>query len=199
MIKAIIFDFGGVMEPNYDPKIHAALAKHLKVSLPAFRAANTSVYSQFEKGKISEYEYWKRVLKKLKVNDPKRLTGLWTKAYGNPKGWASSYSLVKTLKRNYQVALLSNVTRPIAVLNSRNKRYALFHQKILSCYVHARKPEQRIYAYGLRKLRCLARESIFIDNLAINVRGARKAGIDSIQFRSLFQLKKELKKRHVSV
>ena len=198
MIKAIIFDFGGVMEPDYDPKMYTALAKHLNVSLSAFRAANTSVYHQFEKGKLNEYGYWGRLLKKLKIKeDPKRFTGLWAKAYGHPKGWASSYSLVRKLKRNYQVALLSNVTLPIASLNSR--RYALFNPVILSCKAHFRKPDLSIFSYCLRKIGCLARESIFIDNLAINVRGARKAGIDSIQFRSIFQLKKELKKRHISV
>ena len=186
------------MEPNYDPKMYTALAKHLKVSLTAFRAADTSIYHQFENGKISEYEYWNRLLKKLKIKeDPKHFTGLWAKAYGHPKGWTSSYSLVKKLKRNYQVALLSNVTMPIASLNS--KRYALFHHQILSCDVHLRKPQLRIYAYCLKKLGCLAKESLFIDNLAINVSGARKAGIDSIQFRNLFQLKKELKKRNLLV
>ena len=73
-----------------------------------------------------------------------------------------------------------------------------FDEYILSYEVGALKPSPRIYEEAIARAGCEARECFFTDDIPEYVAGARKAGIDAVQFESASQIERELLKRGVS-
>jgi 2-haloacid dehalogenase len=70
-----------------------------------------------------------------------------------------------------------------------------FDGLVISGQIGILKPDPRIYAYLIEKIQLPAKNCVFIDDTAVNVEGARQAGLDAIHFQSPGQLKKDLLQR----
>ena len=57
-----------------------------------------------------------------------------------------------------------------------------FKDSIVSGEIHMRKPENRIFAYALKRISCNPQECIFVDNSVQNLNAAQNAGIDTVLF-----------------
>lgn len=99
-------------------------------------------------------------------------------------------AFISSLKsRNYRVALLSNQNSAVADFLS--KKYGLdrlFHAQIISGKVGVKKPDRRIYEHALSVMGVKPHNAYFVDDHAENVEGAKKLGMNAIQFRSMKQL-----------
>ena len=73
----------------------------------------------------------------------------------------------------------------------------LFHKRFLSCYLHARKPDKKIYEIVLKQLRVRPEETVFIDDSKSNIKTAQSLGMKAVLFTSYPNLVKDLKRLSV--
>lgn len=201
MIKAVIFDFGSVLVRGGEwGIIYRTIAKILKISPKKVREISKPLREKWSKSKIDEKKFWqeleKRVGKKL---PPKFKKDLWHQPYKEKtKDIKESWKILKELKkRRFRLALLSNIIPPTVKANKDVGRFKRlkkigFETLVLSCQVGCRKPEPKIYKIVLKRLNLPAKECLFIDDVLVNIRAAKKLGMRGIHFKTPKQLKKEL-------
>jgi len=101
--------------------------------------------------------------------------------------------IVNAVRRNYDLALLSNVDqwhyeyclKNYPVLAAFEKRFTSFEEHLL-------KPDPEFYLSVAVKLAIEPRACLFIDDLEENIKSANEVGFRTIHFRTAEQLKKEL-------
>ncbi|MBU2638889.1 MAG: HAD family phosphatase [Nanoarchaeota archaeon] len=192
MIKAILFDAGGVIIKS---------GNQINIFAKIFRAKNK--HKLWEKinhyvgplcaGKMSEKEYWKIIAKSEGI-DPKNIPdNLWAKNYGKTtKIDHKMMALIKSLRKQYKTILISNTIRPHVIINKKRGLFDNFDDVINSNEVHLSKDTKSIFQLALKRNHLKAEECIFIDDIQKFVDIAKSAGIPGICFRNVSQLKKEL-------
>jgi len=90
--------------------------------------------------------------------------------------------------------VLSNMpTGSMAYLEQRYDFWHLFNGAVISSRVHYCKPEREIYEHLLETYDLVPAETVFIDDVAVNVEGARAVGMRALQFVSVEQTEGELR------
>lgn len=197
MIKAIIFDLGGVLIDNPTKKMFSHYCETLHVSDDLFLKSFLKHKNKWQTGKISEKIFWKNITSELKIFMPKNKS-LWLEGFVKAfKKKKEMFELINTLKqKNYTVALLSNTEKPIEkYIKSKNfKNIDLF---ICSCEVGISKPNEEIYKLILEKLGIKSNEALFIDDREDNIISAKYLGIHGILFKNPKILREEMSKLHI--
>ena len=194
MIKAVIFDWGGVL--LYNPSIGTKeyCAKRLGVNESKFIKIYDKYEPDFQKGKISESNFWKKIYENLEIPIPKSKI-LWNTVLEETyKSNDPVINIAKSLKKQgYKIGYLSNTEMPaIDFFNKQN--YDFLDVVVFSCIEGYVKPEKKIYEIILNRLGVQSEEAIFIDDKETNIEGAKKLGINTILFKDSNQLIHELKK-----
>lgn len=106
-----------------------------------------------------------------------------------------SVDLLKRIKQaGYGVyALTDNVTEVVAYLKSTYDFWSLFDGATVSADIGWLKPEPEIYHHLLEQQNISSSASVFIDDMAGNVAGAKSLGFSGIQFANSTQCEAELK------
>jgi epoxide hydrolase-like predicted phosphatase len=204
-IESVIFDWGGVLIDDPRPGLLRYCAGAFGVPLEQYTPVHDSFLDDFGKGLISEGEFWQGISRKL-GRPALRLAGkpapkvplLWSAAFRAayvPR--PEVFSLASSLhEKGYKTALLSNTELP-AVEFFHELNYDMFDVLVFSCEQGVVKPERRIYEITLEKLGSKAPQSIFIDDRQDYIQGAREAGLGTILFKSLDQVRHELARLEV--
>ena len=192
MIRAVIFDWGGVLIENPAPALLAYFSRRLGVSPEELNGAYRKYAEAFQKGRISEEELWRRVSAQLGTRELPP-SSLWYEAFREvytPR--EEVFSLASDLKgRGYKIGLLSN-TEEGAVRYFQEQGYEMFDVTVFSCREGTRKPERRIYEIALKRLGVFPQEAIFIDDNEEFVKGAREVGMEAILYTGTQALKDAL-------
>jgi putative hydrolase of the HAD superfamily len=72
-----------------------------------------------------------------------------------------------------------------------------FDYFVLSYEVGSLKPSDEIYQEAIKHADCAPGECFFTDDIAAYVEGAKKAGIDAVQFESAEQIEREMRARGI--
>ncbi len=106
-----------------------------------------------------------------------------------------SVELLKRVKASgYKVyALTDNVHEIVAHLKSTYSFWDLFDSATVSADLGLLKPQVEIYQALLTQNKIEASETVFIDDMLYNVKGAEAVGISAIQFENAVQCEKALK------
>lgn len=195
MIKAIIFDLGGIIVPEKGNQIRKELCKYLNIKEKTFLHLFNPQIKILTTGKITLLNFYSYLKKRLKLpikprNILKEHLRLYKK-YSTRKN-KKVINLIKELKRKYNVVSLSNTEIEIKNYNRRNGLFKIFDKKFNSTDLHLMKPDQEIFFKVLKTLKYTPKEVIFIDDKKINIIQARKIGINSILFKNFYQLKNNL-------
>jgi len=198
-IKAVVFDWGGVLIDDPAVGLVRYCSKALGVSTEQFAEAHEKYVSEFQKGFISEPEFWKKICNDLDISTQKGYS-LWGKAFRHvysPK--EKMFHLATSLKKNsYKTGLLSNTEAP-AVEWFYEHHYQMFDVLIFSCNEKTIKPERKIYEVTLTKLGTKPSETVFIDNRRDYIQGAREVGIKAILFKDPSDTLEKLKSYSIVV
>ena len=200
MMKAIIFDWGGVLCEETARGLIAYFSKALAVTPEALVNAFRPFAAAFQKGLITEDELWKGMSAALGVERP-RNPSLWGEALRAiyvPK--LEMFDLAAAVKkRGYTVGLLSNAEMAAMHFFYEQKYAALFDAAVFSCAAGTRKPEQKIYEIALERLGVKPHETVFVDDRADFIAGAQQLGIHTIHFENPDQVKRDLISLSISI
>lgn len=184
MIKAGIFDVGGVLHDASTKYIYPDIITTLGITKEAFDKVWKRLINLFGKGEISEEEFWKVFIKQTQSTKPLPKESLFLREFiKHYNRHEDVLSLVQKLKRNgYRVAILSNSIPPHARYQYEIGIYQNFDVVVLSHEVGIQKPDPEIYALTLEKLGVTAAEAFFVDDLKANVDPAIKLGMHGLIF-----------------
>ncbi len=185
-IRNIIFDLGGVILNLDFPKAEQAFAK---LGAPGFkelfaRGHVNSFIKDYEVGRIDDNRF---------VDELQRLTGDHHGREEVIAGWNAMLldfpperiALLDRLRSKYRIFLFSN-TNAIHV-EAFKQKFAdafggrafedLFEKAYYSNVINLRKPELAAFQYVIDDSRLHPAETLFIDDMEVNVEGARGAGL----------------------
>ncbi|MBT3940887.1 HAD-IA family hydrolase [Candidatus Woesearchaeota archaeon] len=186
MIKCIIFDWGGIFTTNDYPRISNSFGVPIKI--------------------ISDLEYkysaqndcrgfW-RELRELGVNKTR-------KQMDRVFNYQLDVGCLKYLPKfkDYHLVLLSDqVTDRTNYLRKKYKRYLdRFDKVFFSNEIGLIKKNKNAFEFVLKQIPYKPSECIFIDDTLLNIKNAKSVGLNAIQFKSVSQLKKDLKKFSISI
>jgi putative hydrolase of the HAD superfamily len=189
-IRAVIFDFGGVLGLPQDPARVATMASLCGLSIEEFRSAYGRDRSELDRGTLSAEEYWSRILQTAGVpTDPELVTRIeredslgWTGINQAVVDWSAELRAA-----GYVTAILSNMPATKLSFMRATGSFAWideFRPAIFSCEYLLVKPEPEIYRLCLKKLAVDPHLCIFLDDVLQNVEAARALGIHALHFRS---------------
>jgi putative hydrolase of the HAD superfamily len=191
-IKAVIFDWGGVLIEDPGPGLMEYCAKALDVTEAQYVAAHEKFAEGFQKGIVTEDAFWTSVCTELGRPKP-RVQSLWGDAFRAVyKPRVEMFDLVQRLcDKGYKTAVLSNTERP-AMEYFHTLGYTMFDVAVFSCAEGTRKPERQIYEGTVARLSCRPAQTVFIDDKIEYINGAKEVGLNTILFEGIEQLKRAL-------
>jgi FMN phosphatase YigB (HAD superfamily) len=179
MIRNVVFDVGGVLvRLRYQPFVRYLSEAGIDLTdLPGWLA--TIDLDAHERGEITGSELLERIAGQARRPlDPRDLERRWLDMFERS---AEMFELAEGLMQDYRVYLLSNVgDLHWAHLDAAYGIERVGHGAIASFRVGAVKPSAEIYREAERRLGLEPAETVFVDDLARNVAGARACGWQAI-------------------
>jgi putative hydrolase of the HAD superfamily len=195
MIKAFLFDWGGVMSLGGKPdEMVIRLSSNLDISYEESNNLLKVVWKDYVRGKITEDELWHSVERLYGKPIPQTERDIWN-VWQNTSTSPKMYRLVEELKKSgYRVGLVSNTIPKTANDILSHGGYDIFDFKILSYEVGFAKPDPEIYQLAMDKLsNILPEEMIFIDDQKKCLSLPEELGMFTILARSPDQVIKDAK------
>jgi len=199
MIKAIIFDFGGVFDQQHEALagFQDAAARYA-ISSEAFYDLLYSgdAWQQAKLGAMTGRAYWRTIMLSL-GHDPGEDVDAFRRALFQGHVLDNAVvELARRLARRMPLALLSNATDELeALLQEQFGIRHLFAVVVNSARVGVAKPDPRAYRLALDGLGVAAHEALFIDDKPRNIRAAEALGIPSILYVGAPELETEFAAR----
>lgn len=185
MIRAVVFDWGGVLIEDPAPGLVATCARHLGITEETMRKALDQYGPDFQRGRLAEGEFWECVCSASSCTRP-TLPSLWGVAFQEVyRPRPAMFDLAESLRGlGVKTALLSN-TEKAARDFFHTLAYDMFDARVFSCDEGVIKPEAAIYHRVLNELQVPPEQAVFIDDRIDYVEGARGIGMEALQFESV--------------
>jgi len=190
MIKAIIFDFGGILS------IRASLRSFGEFYAPKFGAnieeLNKLLVDNWHKARINKIKsklFWENSANFLKTDKD-----ILRKDFIDYFGFNYEVlEFVKKLKKNYRLGLLSNnIEDWLEEIIEKHKLNKIFDVIVTSYNSRIAKPDIRVFEEIVQKLSVNPKECVYIDDMEKNIPPAKHLGMKTILFKDIRQMKKEL-------
>ena len=199
VIKAIIFDLGRVIVPFDFNRGYEKISVLCGVPASQISAliSPTRLVQQFECGQLEPRAFVSQLSAHLKMEPTyEEFCEIWSSIF-LPHTLVRE-KLLEGLAKNYRLVLLSNTNAiHFEMIRENYPLLRHFHSFVLSYEVGAMKPDPLIYRRAVEEARCLPEECFFTDDIAEYVEGAKRQGIDAVQFESGEQIESELRARGV--
>jgi putative hydrolase of the HAD superfamily len=192
-VKALIWDFEGVLLQTGEVDVAAAAAKRLNVPDEDVREIFKGDFNdRMDLGEFTQDEYWEHVLHALDLpeNRKENLNDFFYKDLYVDQDVLND---VRQYRQTYKTGLLTNFSRILPfMLENHWKVDGAFDEIVISSEIGIIKPDPRIYRYMLDKLECSASEAVFIDDRILNVEAAREVGLEAILFTNRQEVNQKL-------
>ena len=191
-IKAVIFDWGGVLIENPTEGILRYCREVLGIGTGCMLAAYRKLIPYFQEGKISEEEFWKGVRRRTGAKGVLPAS-LWLEAFENSYVEKKDvFAVAHALHaRGCRTGILSNTEKPARPIMERDS-YRIFDPIVLSWEVGSAKPQRRIFEALIETLRLNPHEILLIDDVAANITAAKDLGLQGLLFTDAETLKADL-------
>ncbi len=196
MIKAVIFDFGGVFDQKHEALegFRAAAARY-NLEPQAFYDLLYSgeAWQQAKLGAMNAERYWRTIMAQLGHEASADVQSFRAELFAGHALDPGVVRIAQRLHGRLPLALLSNATDELEmVLRERWGIDHLFTVIVNSARAGVAKPDPRAYQLALDGLGCRPHEALFIDDKSRNVRAAEELGILSVLFTDAAALEQEL-------
>jgi putative hydrolase of the HAD superfamily len=188
MIRAVIFDYGGVLTYLPTEMDWERMAGIAGVDLFRMHVAYWLHRYPYEIGQYDSAQYWGLVGRDcgadLSGTEVRALVNQDNEQWGRPN--PDMIALSRQLRQSgLRTAVLSNM-QPDMLTFVRETHGWLneFEVCIVSCEVAEAKPEPAIFTLTAERLQLTPEDCLFVDDREANVEGARKAGMAAIHFKS---------------
>lgn len=175
IIKAVIFDVGGVLVRTEDPTPRRELEMSLRLQPgeAEYLVYNSSMGQKAQRGEISAQQLWRWIQERFHL-DEMGLAAFRRQFWGGDRLNTSLLALVRSLRRHYQTAIISNAMDDLLPMLTEHYPVAdAFDLIVGSAYEGILKPAPEIFLRTLERLGRRPEEAIFIDDLAQSVAEAR--------------------------
>lgn len=198
MIKALLFDLGGVL-------VHfAGVGPLLNLSGGTLSEKgawdfwwNSEVVRAFEKGKILRETFALGVIDELNLNITAEAF-LKDFAQWERGPYPGALQLLEKLKKKYTIACLTNNNAVHwETLMAKSDIGSKFHHSYISFEVGLLKPEPEFYEYALREMNLDPGDVLFLDDNQKNVEAAFNLGIRAFQVQGLDEVNHVLKEEKI--
>lgn len=187
-IKALLWDFSGVLLVPKENLGYEYIARMLGLSTQALiRYFDGEMNSQVDLGKITSEDFYRTLFKEQDLDQTmsSQFYNLYVRAFELN---APILSMIRSLRKNFKIGLLSNYSDRLRPLLEEHFRIAdLFDDIVISCEVQLLKPDARIYHTALTRLDVQPAESIFVDDRIENVLGAEQVGLHAVHYQTCQQ------------
>lgn len=194
IIRALIFDFGGIILRTEDRTPRKALAERFGMSERELEwlvfASPSSIRASV--GEITAEEHWQEVAKTLRV-EASEIDSIRKQFFAGDRLDHELVAFLRQKKGAYRIGLLSNAWGDLRnFLNHELGILDLFDEVIISAEVKVMKPDRAIYELAARKLGVNPNEAVFVDDMKENVEASIAAGMYGIHFRNTEQTLAEI-------
>lgn len=195
MIKAVIFDFGGVMaEEGFREGLKAIAIKRGLEPGAFFRLAEELIYETgYLTGRAGEADYWRAVREKTGIagSDSELRREILSRFILRPQ----MTDLVQRLRSSgITVALLSDQTDWLDEINAGSSLYPYFDHIFNSFVLGKSKRDASIFRDVASALGLSPQEMLFVDDNEGHIRRASEQGLLTIHFRTVAETLKELRR-----
>jgi putative hydrolase of the HAD superfamily len=203
MIKALIFDYGGVLSLPQDKSCIKKMQETCNIPPDIFIFEYNRYRPEYDRGTISGFEYWTSILKSSNSETTSEIIRAlvdedvksWTQINPTIVNWA------KRLKQfSYRTAILSDMTEDTLGYVMKNFGWiSVFDVRVFSCKLGMTKPEPAIYYRCLNELKIKPEDGLFIDDDIGNAKAAEELGMKGIHYKNPQRLQIELHKLGVNI
>jgi len=195
-IRAVILDYGEVLCHTPSTDNIARLAAMFQMDPRTFLPNYLQTRVSYDRGDVLHSEYWQNFATQAgvtigedEIEQARQLDlELWGQINDAMILWAQQLR-----SAGFKTAILSNMPADMAAHMRKNFAWlSHFDHHIFSGEVRSVKPEPEIYQHCIDALGVLPTEALFIDDREINLEQARAAGIRTIRFHSVEQLRGDL-------
>ena len=195
-IRAVIMDYGEVLCLLPSSQDINRIAKIFRMNPQSFLPIYMQSRAPYDRGDVSPAEYWNNFAAQAGVKidahaleDIRRLDiDMWCRHNESMIRWVEQIH-----SAGYRTAILSNMHLDLAAHLRKNFPWlGHFDHHIFSAEARSVKPEPAIYQRTIKALGVKPAEALFIDDREENLHQARVAGIRTVRFQSIPQLREDL-------
>jgi putative hydrolase of the HAD superfamily len=196
MIRALITDFGGVLVRTRTDAPRRALEAQL--GLPPHtleeRVFNGDLSQRAQRGAISADAFWNQIGLNLKLDGRLRPAEFRDRFFSADFLDDDLIALIRGVRPAIKTGLISNAWGDARRGFVHTYSLAdIFDVIVISAEEGVMKPDPRIYRAAIQRLGVQAAESIFVDDVLANVRGAQAVGMHGVHFQSTEQAQQEIR------
>ena len=191
-IKTIIFDFGGVITNSPIEGFKLLEEKHgydkgiitnINMNNP-----DNNAWAKSERGEIDINTFLDEFEKEaLSIGQKINAKEILQQLYGSLRENMINKIKLLSNSKKYKLICLTNVLKGVDIFTPKERVEAVknvmsYFDIIYESYkLNMRKPEARIYQYILKELNIEPQETVFLDDLGMNLKSARQLGINTIK------------------
>lgn len=191
MIKAIIFDAGGVYLKGSFINFVNESYKVLGIKATYNTDKELVFDDDYNRGKIGAEDCFRKYFGvKITPEKMKKIVDIWRSTWQRPDDMEDIVARLKN--NNYRLAILSNSDKINSEVYEKRGWWSPFDVLVLSHKEGILKPEKRIYEITLDRLMLPANECVFIDDQIEALVPAEKMGMKTIHYKSFEQMRREL-------
>lgn len=195
-IRAIGFDYGGVLAGETGPDFARNVAKMLGISLEAYRESYFKFNKQVNRGEISWPDLWRLFLQDLGLSDHHdeliKMSESYQERLLQPR--SEMLQLIDTLRdKGYKLGLLSNNTLEMARYIDSSGTANHFDIVHVSARTGLVKPEVQAFTYFAECLGVVQTDLVFIDDSERSLSTSHLAGYTPLLFTDIHRLRQQLK------
>jgi putative hydrolase of the HAD superfamily len=188
-IRAVIFDFGGVLVRTEDQAGRRAWEQRL--GLPpnglAHAVFDSEVARAATRGLVPAAQIWEHVAQSFHL-DAATLEQLRTAFWSGDRVDTELVDYIRQLRPAYKTAILSNAwSNGRRVIGIDYGLAETFDELVISAEEGLAKPDVRTYQIAAARLGVAPQEAVFVDDFSANIAGAQAAGMHGVHFRSRAQ------------
>jgi epoxide hydrolase-like predicted phosphatase len=196
VVRNVIFDLGGVLlEWNPDEiRFRFQPDSDLRRSLRRDLFGHPD-WRMFDRGALTESEIIDRMETRIGLARAE-LIAIVNAVRAALVEKPDTVKLIRALRqRGIALYCLSNMPASIyAHLRLRHAFWDIFQGIVISGEVRMSKPEPEVFTHLLERFDLLAEESVFVDDLPVNIEAAKRVGLHTVLFRDAEQCAHELDK-----